>query len=83
MASDLASPRWTGTPADFQSARDIQVGEYRARWSERWAMADAVKRNCAAPRLTEPTKRPANVNAPIDRRERLGGLLNFYYRRAA
>lgn len=33
--------------------------------------------------LTEPTKRPANVNAPIDRRERLGGLLNFYYRRAA
>jgi putative transposase len=27
--------------------------------------------------------RPANNNAPIERRERLGGLLNFYYRRAA
>jgi hypothetical protein len=27
--------------------------------------------------------RPANNNAPIERRERLGGLLYFYYRRAA
>ena len=27
--------------------------------------------------------RPANNNAPIERRERLGRLLNFYYRRAA
>jgi hypothetical protein len=27
--------------------------------------------------------RPANNNAPIERRERLGGLLNFYYRHAA
>jgi hypothetical protein len=27
--------------------------------------------------------RPANNNAPIERRERLGWLLNFYYRRAA
>ena len=27
--------------------------------------------------------RPANNNAPVERRERLGGLLNFYYRRAA
>jgi hypothetical protein len=27
--------------------------------------------------------RPANDNAQIERRERLGGLLNFYYRRAA
>jgi hypothetical protein len=27
--------------------------------------------------------RPANRNAPVQRRERLGGLLNFYYRRAA
>ena len=26
---------------------------------------------------------PANSNAPVERRERLGGLLNFYYRRAA
>jgi putative transposase len=26
--------------------------------------------------------RPANNNAPIERRERLGGLLNFYDRRA-
>jgi hypothetical protein len=24
-----------------------------------------------------------NSNAPVERRERLGGLLNFYYRRAA
>ncbi|TMQ15612.1 MAG: hypothetical protein E6J90_17240 [Deltaproteobacteria bacterium] len=30
-----------------------------------------------------PAVRPANGNAPIERRERLGGLLNFYYRRAA
>ena len=29
----------------------------------------------AAPRV--------NRNAPVQRRERLGGLLNFYYRRAA
>lgn len=26
---------------------------------------------------------PANSNGPIERRERLGGLLNFYDRRAA
>ena len=26
---------------------------------------------------------PANDNLPIERRERLGGLLNFYFRRAA
>ena len=25
--------------------------------------------------------RPTNENAPVERRERLGGLLNFYYRR--
>jgi hypothetical protein len=33
----------------------------------------------------EPTVRPANGNATgsVERRERLGGLLNFYYRRAA
>jgi putative transposase len=31
----------------------------------------------------EQAVRPANSNAPIERRERLGGLLNFYYRRAA
>ncbi len=30
-----------------------------------------------------PAVRPANNNAPIERREQLGGLLNFYYRRAA
>jgi hypothetical protein len=27
--------------------------------------------------------RPANSNAPVERLERLGGMLNFYYRRAA
>jgi len=31
----------------------------------------------------EEAVRPANSNAPIERRERLGGLLSFYYRRAA
>ena len=31
----------------------------------------------------EHAARPANNNSPIERRERLGGLLNFYYRRAA
>jgi hypothetical protein len=31
----------------------------------------------------EPAVRPANGNAPVERRERLSGLLNFYYRRAA
>jgi putative transposase len=31
----------------------------------------------------EPVMRPANDNTPVERRERLGGLLNFYYRRAA
>jgi hypothetical protein len=31
----------------------------------------------------EQAVRPANSNAPVGRRERLGGLLNFYYRRAA
>jgi hypothetical protein len=33
--------------------------------------------------LAQDVVRPANNNAPIERRERLGGLLNFYYRRAA
>jgi len=32
--------------------------------------------------LTSPAA-PGNDNEPIARRERLGGLLNFYYRRAA
>jgi transposase InsO family protein len=31
----------------------------------------------------EQAVRPANSNAPVERREQLGGLLNFYYRRAA
>jgi hypothetical protein len=31
----------------------------------------------------EPAVRPANENTRVERRERLGGLLNFYYRRAA
>jgi transposase InsO family protein len=31
----------------------------------------------------EQPMRAANSNAPVERRERLGGLLNFYYRRAA
>jgi hypothetical protein len=31
----------------------------------------------------EQAVRPANPNTPVERRERLGGLLNFYYRRAA
>jgi len=31
----------------------------------------------------EQPRRSANSNAPVERRERLGGLLNFYYRRAA
>jgi transposase InsO family protein len=31
----------------------------------------------------EPAVRPANGNAPVERRERLGGLLNFYCRPAA
>jgi putative transposase len=37
-------------------------------------------------RLLTPAERavrPVNGNAPVERRERLGGLLNFYYRRAA
>jgi transposase InsO family protein len=32
--------------------------------------------------ITQPTK-PANDNSPVLRHERLGGILNFYYRRAA
>jgi integrase-like protein len=31
----------------------------------------------------EPAARPADENTPVERRERLGGLLNFYYRPAA
>jgi hypothetical protein len=31
----------------------------------------------------EPAVRPANGNAPVERRERLGALVNFYCRRAA
>ena len=31
----------------------------------------------------EPAVRPANGKAPVERRERLGGLLNFYYQPAA
>jgi putative transposase len=33
--------------------------------------------------LLTPAAPPANDNAPIARRERLGGLLNFYFRSAA
>jgi hypothetical protein len=33
--------------------------------------------------LITPLAEPANENAPIARRERLGGLLNYYYRKAA
>jgi len=33
--------------------------------------------------LLTPAAPPANDNAPIARRERLGGLLNFYFRCAA
>ena len=31
----------------------------------------------------EQAVRPANGNAPVERLKRLGGLLNFYHRRAA
>jgi putative transposase len=34
-------------------------------------------------RLLAPSMRPTNDNLPIERRERLGGILNYYYRRAA
>jgi hypothetical protein len=34
-------------------------------------------------RLLTPDVPPVNDNAPIARRERLGGLLNFYFRSAA
>ena len=34
-------------------------------------------------RLLEPAPPPANPDAEVDRRERLGGLLNYYYREAA
>jgi putative transposase len=33
--------------------------------------------------LITKSARPANDNSPVLRRERLGGLLNFYYRRAS
>jgi transposase InsO family protein len=33
--------------------------------------------------LAEQAVRPANGNAPVEHRERPGGLLNFYYRRVA
>ena len=33
--------------------------------------------------LIEGTSSPANTNALVERRQRLGGLLNFYYRAAA
>ena len=32
---------------------------------------------------TEPAARPANENTPVERGERLGGLLDFYYRPTA
>jgi len=34
-------------------------------------------------RLLTPLAQPRNDAAPITRRKRLGGLLNYYYRRAA
>jgi hypothetical protein len=33
--------------------------------------------------VAAPTNENADPDAPIARRERLGGILNFYYRRAA
>lgn len=36
-----------------------------------------------ANRLLTPAAPPANGNAPVARRQRLGGILNFYFRRAA
>jgi hypothetical protein len=33
--------------------------------------------------LLTPMALPGNENAPLARRERLGGLLNYYYRDAA
>lgn len=34
-------------------------------------------------RLIIPMERPADTTLPIERRQRLGGLLNYYYRKAA
>ena len=34
-------------------------------------------------RLMEPLATVSSINEPIQRRERLGGMLNFYYREAA
>ena len=34
-------------------------------------------------RLLTQTPPPTNDNLPVERRERLGGILNFYFRRAA
>ncbi|MFH0901580.1 MAG: hypothetical protein V2A73_13210, partial [Pseudomonadota bacterium] len=33
--------------------------------------------------LIVPLQQPANTNAPVECRERLGGILRFYYRLAA
>ncbi|HEX8110265.1 MAG TPA: hypothetical protein VF516_21185 [Kofleriaceae bacterium] len=57
----------------------------RCRSTSSTIIASATTRAWANRLLTpgEPAVRPANGNAPVERRERLGGLLNFYYRRAA
>jgi transposase InsO family protein len=64
----------------------VLLGEQHLRWAVREFVEHYhLERNHQGldHRLITPTLSPANDRAPIARRERLGGLLNYYYRRAA
>jgi putative transposase len=66
--------------ADFRSQRGAARSPYVEHY-HRERNHQGVGNRLLTP--AERAARPANSNAPIERRERLGGLLNFYYRRAA
>lgn len=82
-----ASTRARRRPDRATVARDSARAEHRScDHSERGLYHHEHNHQGVGNRLLMPAEqavRPVNRNAPIERRERLGGLLNFYYRRAA
>jgi transposase InsO family protein len=64
----------------------VLIGERHLRWAIREFVEHYhLERNHQGldHRLLTPLLAPTNDRAPVDRRERVGGVLNYYYRRAA
>ena len=82
---NVHAERFVRTIKESCLERMILFGEDSLRNAVREFLAHYAERNHQGlkNRLITPTEISVNTEAPIHRRERLGGMLNYYYREAA